>query len=265
MLSTKDLVIIKLGGSVISDKTKPFSLRINVLEEFSKEISEINNIGYKIIIVHGGGSFGHPIAKKFDVNKGYKGKIGLKGFIETIQAMRELNKKIVEILNKNNINSIGFPASTIFISNENSIISAYLEPIIYSLDMGIIPVLCGDAVFDKNKGYSILSGDKICNYLSIHLKASKLIFTLDVDGILSFENDKPKLLKELNNINDLYSIKFRRNENIDVTGGIIYKLEEAFQVAEKGIKVFFINGLIPGRLKRAILEEDFYGTKISLK
>lgn len=264
MSFTKELIIIKLGGSVITDKTKPFSIRINTIEELSKEIYEISKNGYEIIIVHGGGSFGHPIAKKFNVNKGYKNNIGLKGFLETIQAMRELNKKIVEILNKNNVNSIGFPASTIFISNKDSIISAYLEPIIYSLNMKIIPVLCGDAVFDKSKGYSILSGDKICSYLSIHLKASKLIFTLDVDGILSFENDKPKLLKELN-MNNLYSIKFKKIENIDVTGGIVYKLEEAFQVAEKGIKVFFVNGLIPGRIKKAIFEEDFLGTKISIK
>jgi isopentenyl phosphate kinase len=264
VLFTKELIIIKLGGSVITDKTKPFSIRINTIEELSKEIYEISKNGYELIIVHGGGSFGHPIAKKFNVNEGYKNEIGLKGFIKTIQAMRELNKKIVEIFNKNNVNSIGFPASTIFISNKDSIISAYLEPIIFSLNMKIIPVLCGDAVFDKSKGYTILSGDKICNYLSIHLKASKLIFTLDVDGILSFENDKPKLLKELS-MNNLYSIKFKRSENIDVTGGIIYKLEEAFQVAEKGIKVFFVNGLIPGRIKKAIFEEDFYGTKILIK
>ncbi|MEM2795196.1 MAG: hypothetical protein QXY49_05015, partial [Thermofilaceae archaeon] len=54
----RELVIVKLGGSLITDKEKPFTLRKDALEEASIKLAEIAK-SIKLLIVHGGGSYGH--------------------------------------------------------------------------------------------------------------------------------------------------------------------------------------------------------------
>jgi len=58
--SNKDIILLKLGGSLLTDKNKPFSIREDVVKSAVRQVIEANK---KIILIHGGGSFGHPLAK----------------------------------------------------------------------------------------------------------------------------------------------------------------------------------------------------------
>ena len=72
------LAILKLGGSILCDKNIPFSIKWDNLERISMEIRNAidsynnNNDKLDLIIIHGGGSFGHPVAKKYLDNKNSK-------------------------------------------------------------------------------------------------------------------------------------------------------------------------------------------------
>ena len=73
------MYIIKLGGSVITDKSKKSFFKTNLMNNLSKEIKKANK---KCIIVHGAGSFGHILAKKYKLNNGYKNNSQITGFSE---------------------------------------------------------------------------------------------------------------------------------------------------------------------------------------
>ena len=61
-------MLLKLGGSVITDKTQPFTARTDVIERLAREIKNaLDERGddLQLIIGHGAGSFGHPLAEKY--------------------------------------------------------------------------------------------------------------------------------------------------------------------------------------------------------
>ena len=98
----REMIILKFGGSLITDKKKE-SPTIN--EENLKRIGSIlSKHSHEFIIVHGAGSFGHPIAKKFDLASGLNNNPNQKQAIkETRKQVLQLNKIFCNYLNKKNI------------------------------------------------------------------------------------------------------------------------------------------------------------------
>ena len=63
------MFIVKLGGSVITDKSRENSFKQEIANRLSREIKNANK---KSIIIHGAGSFGHILAKKYNLDQGFK-------------------------------------------------------------------------------------------------------------------------------------------------------------------------------------------------
>ncbi|MGB9729914.1 MAG: isopentenyl phosphate kinase [Thermoprotei archaeon] len=240
-INASNLVIIKLGGSVITDKSKERSVKKDTLNRLSREIAESH---VSTIIVHGGGSFGHPLAKKHKVNSGLKGST-LIGASLTESAMKELNLYVINSLINHGIPAVSISPFSIIITDIEKVWSYFFETINFSLNIGFTPVLYGDVVLDKSNGFSILSGDKIIVELVKYFRPKSVIFCLDVDGIYTSDpkiNKNAKLIRELS-INDAIEIaKSSNNSKKDVTGGIKGKLESAVEIARIGTDVIFING-----------------------
>lgn len=255
----RELTILKLGGSLITDKEKPFVLRRNVLEDVGRELKEVWPI--PLIIVHGGGSYAHPIAKSYKVSEGYKTPEHLKGFIETAKIVRRLNNEVVETLVSSGLPCIGIPASTFIITKNGRIGTCNLDAFFTALDIGVTPITCGDAVFDRVLKFTILSGDTIASYLSVRLKAKRMVFALDVDGVYVKDRFTGEI-KLAEKLTPGMPIEVFKTVEEDVTGGIVKKIEEGFEAVEKGVEVLLVNGLVRGRIKSAIIGEETIGTKL---
>lgn len=253
------LVVLKIGGSVITDKSKPFTYREETVKRIGTEVFRCWPTS--LIIIHGGGSFGHPIAKQYEISKGYKELRQLEGFVKTMQAMRELNSLVVKSLVEAGIGAVGMPASLLFVTRNGVIETALLDTLFAALDLGVIPVTCGDVVFDREKKFTVLSGDNIAVYLARRLRAKRLVFAIDVDGVyeISRETGDKKLLEELDRRKHstlLYQ------EADDVTGGLFNKVDEAFNAVNDGIEVLIVNGLVEGRVEAAVKGKPVKGTKL---
>ena len=252
------LIVIKLGGSVVTYKNnhtpKP---RFKVIRNISKEILSLHKKGYKIILVHGGGSYGHNLAKKYNLTKGLKTENSHIGLVKTVQSMSKLNFIIVDILEKIGLPAISFPSHS-FITQTNGNLNEFDPNIVKDvLNLGFIPVLYGDGVYDEKLGCSIISGDTIATYLAKKLNAKKVIFLSDVDGIL----DGTKLIPLVNNKNlneVLKKIKIKNHK--DITGEMKGKIL-SIKKSLPGKKVSIINGLVEGNLTKVILGK-VAGTKI---
>ncbi|MCS6769238.1 MAG: isopentenyl phosphate kinase [Candidatus Caldarchaeum sp.] len=255
----KGLVVLKIGGSVITDKTKEMTYRPDVMGRISREVARCWPI--PLAVVHGAGSFGHPIAKRFRLNQGYRQQEQLEGFVKTVQSVKALNQMVTEAFIETGVGAVGIPASLLFIAKKNVIETAHLDLIFSALDLGIIPVTCGDVVFDRETRFSILSGDDIVVYLAKALKANRIVFATDVDGVYEFDRTtgRKTLIGRLDYRKHV-SLSYGDVEGDDVTGGMFYKVEAAFEAVKAGVKVCIVNGLVEGRIESAIKGEEVHGT-----
>jgi len=241
------MILIKLGGSIITNKEKPLSARKKTIDNITKSLKKIKE---PIIIIHGGGSYGHYWSVKYDMHTKEK-KYDLKGVAIIKNSMIELNKIILDSLLKNKLTPYSLPP-TDFMSG-NKPISNKIKEVKKIAKSGLIPVTYGDALwFGQNKTY-ILSGDKIMTHFAKILKPRLCIFALNEDGLYSDLKSK-KLIPELKDSIPLIS------ENMDVTGGMTRKVEEAIKISKMGMNVFFVNGKKPERIVNAVKNIEFKGT-----
>ncbi len=264
----KDLVIVKLGGSVITKKSKE-KAEVNEenLKRLSREISEAKREKYfNLILVHGAGPFGHVPARKYALDQGLKSEKQLEGVIVTHQSMEKLNFQVVEFLQKESVTAMAFQPSAGGILEDGKLVEFPLSVLKEFLKLEIVPVLYGDVLLDKKTGINILSGDHLVPYLAEKLNAARVILCADVDGIFTEDpkkNPQAKLISFLSPDN-LDKIKeLSGSKNTDVTGGMRRKVQELLNLVEKTeVKVEIINGFTEGLLKRTLLGEEGLGTTI---
>ncbi len=264
----KKLLIVKLGGSVVTfkDSSKP-KARINVINRLTQEIKEVlDKKEYGLILVHGAGSFGHPLAKKYNLSKGMKTQDQKLGFGLTTQKMIDLNSIIVSSLLKNGVPAVGLPPRAFITQSSGKLISFDHSQIKSFVEQNIVPVIFGDAVLDEQWNCSIISGDTIIPYLAKKLKTDKVIFLSDVDGIFDSDpkkNHKAKLIKEINNKNFKEILNgLTATARDDVTGEMKGKIK-ALQQSLKGLPVWIVNGLKEQTLQKAVKQVSI-GTRLLL-
>lgn len=242
------MILIKLGGSIITNKEKQLSPRKKVVENIAKNLKKINE---PIIIVHGGGSFGHYWSVKYDMHTKPK-KYDMHGVAIVKNSMIDLNKIILNAFVKSNLNPYSLPP-TDFMSGNNPVVKKVKE-IEKIAKAGLIPITYGDALWYGNNKTYILSGDKIMTHLAKILKPRLVIFALNEDGLYSDLKTR-KLIYELKGENPKIS-----ENKMDVTGGMTRKVDEAIIIAKSGMNVFFVNGNKPKRIVKAVKNRRYEGT-----
>ncbi|WP_457752082.1 isopentenyl phosphate kinase [Thermococcus sp.] len=261
------MIIVKVGGSVFSDKAgEPENFDHETVGNIAKEISKFYP-EERFIIVHGGGSFGHPEARKYGIRKGLPdegdtARFRMIGFSKTHQAMLRANAKFIEEFLREDLPAFSVSTSSIFITENGDVSYGDVEVIERLLELKFIPVLFGDVSVDLAKGIDILSGDQIITYLAKMLEPDKVIFLIDVDGIYDGRPGEGSLVQSLRKeeVDALIERLHCTSAGTDVTGGICNKLKEAKKIAEHS-EVWFVNGRVEGRLSGAI-RGDGFGTRI---
>ena len=242
------MILIKLGGSIITNKNKPQSVRKKTIEKIVKALKKINE---PIIIVHGGGSFGHYWSVKYNMHT-KPARYSTKGVAIVKKSMMDLNSVILDIFLKKKFNPYCVPPSDFMVGNKH--VSKKVKEIEKIGKSNLIPITFGDALWYGNKKSFILSGDKIMTIFAKVLKPRLSIFVLNENGVYS----------DLKNKKLIYNFKkekprFSKIEK-DVTGGMKRKVNEAQEISKSGLKVFFVNGNKPERIVNAIKSNNFEGT-----
>ncbi len=259
------LILIKLGGSVITNKAKLDTPNIKNINRLFREIHTALNKqadkNIKIIIGHGSGSFGHFAANKYQVHKGLINKESLKGTSITQDSAARLHRIIFNQALLNKLNILSFSPSSAILSNNSKIISWNLKLMQNAINFGFIPLTYGDISIDLKTGVSIVSTEEVFRYIAYKLKPYKIIVTTDVDGVL--DNNK-KLITNISKINfNSISKKVNKSKNIDVTGGMKSKLDYLYKISkEVGTVCEIINANNSNRLYNSILNKKTIGTKI---
>ena len=262
-LSVKPIVM-KLGGSVITDKEKKLTPNLPAIERLANEISRANVLS--LVLVHGGGSFGHPVAEQYGLNEGYKDSSQVMGFSITHQAMTKLNKLIVGSLINHNIPAVEVQPSSCVVTKAGRIQSMEERPLKKMLEMGFVPVLYGDVILDSETGFAILSGDQLVSSLAINLDAHRIVVGVDVNGLYTGDpktDSSARLIQHIT-LEELKNLEHQieGSKVTDVTGGMLGKIVELMPAVERGVSALIVNAAKSNNVYKALKGEGVVGTLI---
>lgn len=255
------MILVKLGGSVITDKSRLRTFRRASTERLARELSRSQDT---MAVVHGAGSFGHIEAKRHGLHLGLKHEGQLRHVASVQKDVRELNLKVLEALIDNGVRAVSVPPAAAATFRDGEVRSFSKEPFGRVLDMGLTPVTFGDVVPDTSMGFSICSGDLMMMALAKAFKPRLAVFCADVDGV--FDRD-PKRSRgaELMLVLDrkkLRDIRRTAASNADVTGSMRGKLERMLAIAQHCEKCMIVNGNVPGRLEGALSGKEVLSTVV---
>lgn len=256
--------ILKIGGSVITDKSRELQARIPTINRVAEEIQQADL--RKLIIVHGGGSFGHPLAKRYRLTEGFKEETQKNGFSETHHMMTVLNGLFMDALIQRNIPAVSIPPCSCIMAENGRIQHFQDAPLKTLLSMGFSPVLYGDPVLDSKLGFTILSSDQLVSVLATQFIAERIIIGVDVDGLYNADPKVEKTAKMFKHLT-LKELKKVRNRlgsstSCDVTGGMFGKMAELIPAIELGIPVTVVNGTKPDHIYKALKGKKVKSTRI---
>jgi isopentenyl phosphate kinase len=252
----KELILVKLGGSVVTNKKKEFTVRSKNVSRFAVEMkSAIRSYKGKIILGHGAGSFAHTPAKKYQTKRGLVNSKSLYGMSVVEDAARVLNGIIIKKFLDKKVAVFPFSPASFLISDAQVYSKSYLDPLKLALDIGQIPVVYGDVIMDLKNGCTIFSTEKVLGVLAHELRKFyriRMIFVTDVEGVYDESGKTIQLITGKNF--DRIKTSLLVSSAVDVTGGMIHKVEEALLLAKKHkIPTLIINGNVVSNLKKAIL------------
>jgi isopentenyl phosphate kinase len=261
----KPLTIIKLGGSVITYKEiSPPKCNIKALSRIATEMKVTDN---PLVIVLGGGSFGHQAASAFGYGDPETSKRTRIDGIPTIRHnMSILSLEAEKILNKEGIASVVIsPFSFVQLQN-GSILDFSLETIKRTIESGLAVITHGDVCFDKNLGASILSGDTIVSYLAERFETAQILLGTNVDGVFDDNpdtNPDAKIIPVITKENIEFALSGAGpSTSTDVTGGMAKKISDLLNIRNVQTDIFIFNLSIPGRLEALLSNKQTLCTKI---
>ncbi|GAB4579250.1 MAG: isopentenyl phosphate kinase [Anaerolineales bacterium] len=265
------LQFLKLGGSVITDKTKPGTARLDVLARLAGEIAEVKKeIGVqfstdlRLIVGHGSGSFGHVPAKKYGTRQGVWLPEQWRGFAEVWREADLLNRLVVDALIGAGLPAIRFAVSGSVTARAGQVVAWDLSPLRAALDAGLLPVVYGDVVFDQAWGGTILSTEDIFAHLARELHPIRVLNAGIEEGVWADYPACTRLIPEITPENfEEVGAALGGSSATDVTGGMASKVREMLGLAEvsPGLEGWIFSGAIPGRVAEA-LRGKTVGTRI---
>jgi isopentenyl phosphate kinase len=253
------LQLVKLGGSVLTDKTRYRTARPDALRRLAEELARAPG---PLVLVHGAGSFGHVLAKEHRLAEGDDGDAARRtAFARVHDDVRALDALVRAALLDAHLAPLSHSTFDLARLCDGRLAHFDVEPVRATLGRAFLPVLRGDGVPDETRGFGILSGDVLMVELARTLRPARCVFVTDVDGI--FDRDPRETgARLLPRVSLAEAPAAGAAKGDDVTGGMRGKLERAAEVARLGMPVLVVNGLVPGRLAEALSGGSPVGTVV---
>ena len=248
------MYLIKLGGSVITEKSSNATFRSKVMNDLAAQLARSKK---DFIIVHGAGSFGHVLAKEYDLNSGYTNDTQLLGFTRTQALVQTLNTHVLSSLHQNGIAAVSLPPHAMLRLKDHNLEVFNMNLFHTYLEGGFIPVTYGDVALDSQISFSICSGDLLMLALAQEFQPEKVIFVMDEDGIYT---KNPKQHRDAILIESLWgdeldSLQTSLDSHADVTKGMAGKLQTIKKITALHIDTVLVNGLVPHRLYQVLTNQ----------
>jgi isopentenyl phosphate kinase len=292
-----ELTLLKLGGSLITDKTAVEAARPEVLARLAAEIAAAGPPA-GLVVAHGSGSFGHVAAQRYGIAGGLKGRAGggassgdgevtgaaggrdsrdagpqpgaaqLAGVSLTQQRAAALHWQVMAALAAAGLHPFSIAPSSALVAAGGLPAAVAVEPLLLALGNGLLPVLYGDVVMDREQGVAICSTEHLFEQLAGELPAQgvrvrRAIWLGETDGVYDAAGRTlPRLEAGDHAAAERLRSAIGAAAGTDVTGGMLHRVETALALAARGIPSLIANGATPGLAAAALRGEPVAGTEV---
>ncbi|GAB4477451.1 MAG: isopentenyl phosphate kinase [Anaerolineales bacterium] len=264
--SLSSLVFLKLGGSLITDKHRPYTPRLDVLRRLAAEIAAARreNPSLRLVVGHGAGSFGHVPAKRYNTRQGVHTPEEWLGFAEVWKEEATLNRLVVDALLEAGLPVISLSPCASVTAEDGQVVIWELYPICAALQAGLLPLIFGDVIFDRRRGGTILSTEDLFEYLARHLHPHRILLAGIEEGVWRDFPQCSELVTEITAADIQQGrLQLGGSQAPDVTGGMESKVRQSLALVQEipELEILIFNGERPGAIQRALAGEHL-GTKI---
>src|ERR1051325_619803 len=277
----KELVFLKLGGSLITDKTQPYTSKLDLIEDVSLQISTAlqTNPDLRLLIGHGSGSFGHVAASEYHTRDGFIPRPSplihrerdqteqnyWKGFAKVWYQASSLNQYVMRALYKINVPAIALPPSANVIASNGNVSIWETTAISMALAAGLVPVIYGDVTFDEIRGGTILSTEDLFSHLVRALNPNRILLAGLESAVWQDFPARTRRIETLtpSNFSEI-SEGVGKADGADVTGGMESKVTQMLELVKQNrdLKIQIFSGAEPDSILRALSGETL-GTWIT--
>jgi isopentenyl phosphate kinase len=271
------LTLLKLGGSIITDKAVQNTVRFEVLTDLIQQIEQAKKFwsqqadtaDQQLIVAHGQGSFAHFPAAQYETTQGLIHTDSVYGMAQVLAAVGALNKIVVDACLAEQLSAVPWLSAQAIITKQKQAQKVWLEVLLAYLDRGLLPITTGDVVVDEAQGCAVWSGETILNYLAKTLpqhnkKVTRVIQVGEVAGVLDGSGAViPKITPASWSAHQAAVTSM--TTGTDVTGGMLKKVEESLELAiTTGIETWIIDGRAHNNLYHALVGKKWLGTLMTV-
>ena len=261
-------VVIKYGGNAMQSE--------DLTEKILQDVTLLKFVGVNPIVVHGGGPEINSLLKKLDIPSEFHNglRITSADTMEVVQMVLtgKINKDIVAKLNALGGKAIGL------CGKDAKLIEVVKKEPVDGVDLGyvgeithintkllelltkdeFIPVIAPIGCGEDGQSYNI-NADTVAGAIAAALKAEKLIFLTDIDGIRSDPKDPDTLIYHIG----IEGIEKLIADGV-VAGGMIPKVKGCIEALESGVhRTHILNGTIPHPILLEIFTDSGIGTMVT--
>ena len=244
------ITLVKIGGSVLTDKQHPLSFRHAEAHCVAADIRLSRTVP---VIVHGTGSWAKAIGRHYYTEDGWARDAT--GFQMTCWRIRRLQEALTAVLRDEGVICCPIQANAVFHRSRGTLDLYDPAPIRRLVDAGVSPLLCGDVLVEGPGIFRVVSSDAIAVAIALRMRVSDCVFATDVDGVW---DPAGQLIPEITGPDLAASDSDRQ----DVTGGMSAKVAAAVDIARSGALTSIVNGRIPGRVRGALARRQVTGTRV---
>jgi len=276
----KELVFLKLGGSLITDKTQPYTPLLDVMDDLALQVGTTlqTHPNLRLVLGHGAGSFGHVPASEYHTRDGLPPQATplihrerdkteedyWKGFAEVWYQASSLNRYVMKALHNAGVRAIALSPSASVIASNGQVSFWETTPIRMALASGIVPVIFGDTVFDEVRGGTILSTEDLFMHLAKALNPERILLAGLESAVWADFPERTKIVEKITpqSFNEIKA-GVGKSAAADVTGGMESKVKQMLELVDGNtdLTIQIFSGTEPGNIVRALTGETL-GTMI---
>jgi len=221
--ASRETLVLKLGGSVITEKDQPETVDEAAL---SRAAAAVAATDADVVVVHGGGSFGHHHADEHGVST-TSGTRDAAGALAIHEAMMALNRSVVAALSDAGVSALPVQPLSAAERDEQGSLSLAAGPVGRLLDEGFTPVVHGDVIAHAGEGVTVLSGDELVVELAPAVDADRVGLCSTVPGVLDQSGAVVDRIDVFSDVAEAVG----ESDTTDVSGGMAGKVQALLDLA----------------------------------
>ena len=251
-------IFLKLGGSLITDKTRAYTARCETIARLAKEVGQALDVatGLSLLIGHGSGSFGHWAARSHGTRQGVYTSTQWRGYTKVAAAAARLNRIVTDAFQAAGVPVLSVQPSASARCRDQVLEHLDTHPIHVALARKLVPLVYGDVALDEVRGGGILSTEDIFFYLVKELHPTRILLLGQMEGVLDSDGDVISCITPA----DLPTLRKSLGgaAGVDVTGGMAGKVIRMVKLVQRHpeTRVHILSGVTPGLLTRLLLDTE---------